>query len=73
MNYEKQIWVDRKVQYPNRYIDQNGNILELTRYPGEIDENGSLFSAARMNHIEDGIKDITDQAIYFTEEEEWEE
>lgn len=58
MAYEKQTWKDRQVQYPNRYIDQNGNILQLERSPGTVTENGSLFNAERMNHIEDGIKDV---------------
>lgn len=65
--YEKQIWVDRQVQYPNRYVDQNGNILTLIRSPGTVTENGSLFNAERMNHIENGIKEIDDNYLYFTE------
>ncbi len=56
MAYEKQIWKDRQVQYPNRYVDQNGNILQLERSPGTVTENGSLFNAKRMNHVEDGIE-----------------
>lgn len=63
MTYEKQIWKDRQVQYPNRYVDQNGNILQLERSPGTVTENGSLFNAEKMNHIENGIKavDIANQ------------
>ena len=55
MAYEKQVWEDRQVEFPNKYKDQNGNTLILTREPGTITKNGSLFSAERMNHIEDGI------------------
>ena len=67
MAYVEQIWKDRQVQYPNRYVDQNGNILYLTRSPGTITENGSLFNAEKMNHIEEGIKEIDNNMIYFTE------
>lgn len=69
MAYEKQTWVDRQVQYPNRYVDQNGNIVELTRSPGTITENGSLFTAERMNHIEDGVKELDNNMLFFSEEE----
>ena len=67
MAYVEQIWKDRQVQYPNRYVDQNENILYLTRSPGTITENGSLFNAEKMNHIEEGIKEIDNNMIYFTE------
>ena len=29
MAYLKNTWVDRDVQYPNRYKDQNNNVLTL--------------------------------------------
>lgn len=67
MAYEKQKWLDRQVEYPNRYVDQNNNILNLTRSPGKVTENGSLLNAERMNHIENGIKDIDDKMAFFTE------
>lgn len=56
MSYLKNVWADRDVQYPNRYKDQNNNVLTLTRDEGTVNEAGTLFNAAKMNNIEDGIE-----------------
>lgn len=55
-DYQETIWKDRLVQYPNRYQDQNGNVLELTALPGEIAEEGTPVNEAKLNNIEKGIK-----------------
>ena len=55
-DYQETIWKDRLVQYPNRYQDQNGNILELTALPGEIAEEGTSVNEANLNNMEKGIK-----------------
>ncbi len=54
-NYIKTIWKDRKVEYPHRYKDQNGNVLILTKDPGEVEEEGTKVTAERMNNIEEAI------------------
>lgn len=53
--YKKTNWEDRIVQYPNRYKDQDGNILELTQEPGEIAQEGTCVEAELMNNIENGL------------------
>lgn len=59
--YEKNIWEDRIVQYPNRYRDQNNNLLTLTQEPGEVAQVGTLFEATKMNHIEEGIEEASNE------------
>ncbi len=39
---------DRIVQYPNRYTDQNGNILILTPAPGTVTELGTPLNKANL-------------------------
>lgn len=53
--YEKTNWKDRIVQFPNRYKDQNNNVLTLTQDPGEVAQDGTMVEAEVMNNIEDGI------------------
>ena len=55
--YKKTTWLDRIVQFPNKYKDQNGNVLELTQEPGEVAQDGTLVEAEIMNNIEDGIEE----------------
>lgn len=57
-NYVKTIWKDRKVEYPNRYKDQNGNRLILTKDNGEIEEVGTSLNAEKLNNIENGIEEL---------------
>lgn len=54
--YNKTNWFDRIVQFPNRYKDQDGNIITLTQEPGEVAQDGTLVEAEKMNNIEDGIE-----------------
>lgn len=55
MSYVKTNWKDRIVEYPNRYKDQNGNIIELTQEPGNVVEEGMIIDAEKLNHLEDGV------------------
>lgn len=62
--YEKQIWIDHIVERPGTFREtQNadGSITHISE-EGNILEEGSPFSANRMNHIEDGIYNISRQA-----------
>lgn len=61
--YTKSTWEDRIVQYPNRYKDQNGNIITLTEEPGNVAKQGTLVSAEKMNNIENGIDNLYDTII----------
>lgn len=54
--YNKTTWLDRIVQFPNRYKDQNENVLILTQDAGEIAQEGTLVEAEKMNNIEEGIE-----------------
>ncbi len=54
--YKPTKWLDRIVQFPNRYKDQDGNELTLTQDPGEVAQDGTLVEAEVMNNIEDGIE-----------------
>lgn len=70
--YVKTIWEDRKVEYPNRYKDQNGNILILTQEPGEVACEGTPVDGERMNKIEDAIEELSnggESNNYYTKEE----
>lgn len=58
MAYEKQTWSDRQVEKPMTFTstDNGDGTITLTPAPGTITEPGSLVTAERMNHIEDGIE-----------------
>lgn len=58
MPYTPNTWQDRIGVGLNKFTDQNGNNLELTPNPDAITQTGTPFSAAWMNHIEQGIADI---------------
>lgn len=68
-SYEKNIWEDRIVQYPNRYKDQNDNLLTLTQEPGEVAQVGTLVEAEKMNNIEDGIEFLFKNRLFSYEKE----
>ncbi|MDU5082816.1 hypothetical protein [uncultured Tissierella sp.] len=62
--YEKQEWIDHIVERPGTFREtQNadGSITHISE-EGNILEEGSPFSANRMNHIEDGIYNVSRQA-----------
>lgn len=53
--YNPTNWKDRIVQFPNRYKDQNDNVLTLTQDPGTVAQEGTLVEAEKMNNIEEGV------------------
>lgn len=57
MAYKKTSWLDRAVQFPRRFKDQNNNSLTLTADPGIVTEAGTPYNATQMNKIEKGIED----------------
>lgn len=63
MAYSKTNWVDRSVQYPNRFTQSiNGSLVTLTPSPGTITQAGTPITAANLNKIEDGIA-VIDQSL----------
>lgn len=61
MTYNKTVWEDRVVQFPNRYKDQNGNQYTFTRDSGVVTSEGTQMSANKMNNIENGIEGLTEE------------
>ena len=61
--YTKTTWVDRNVQYPNRYTITtiDGDTEEFTAEPGTITQAGTQVTAANMNNIEDGVETLYDE------------
>lgn len=57
MAYTPNTWVDRVGVGLNRFTDQDGKQYEFTPNPVSITQIGTPFSAAWMNHIEQGIAD----------------
>jgi hypothetical protein len=57
--YDKKMWVDEAVQYPDRYTEQSlaGGMVNLIPAPGTVDTVGTPQSAVNFNHIEAGIMD----------------
>lgn len=60
MSYSKQVWVARVGNGLNRFRDTvSGNYLELVNVPSMLVTEGTPFSAERMNHIEEGLYDLS--------------
>lgn len=57
MPYSKTTWVDRVVQYPNRYSKSGETSTEVTlvQSAGTVTASGTPVNAANLNKIEDGI------------------
>lgn len=61
MSYIKQTWVDRAVEFFRRFSvteDSAGNIT-LTEEPGIVTSTGTPLDATRLNHIENGIEEVS--------------
>ena len=65
MAYQKNVWQDRVGVGLNRFVDQNGNEYEFTPAPVSVTSEGTPFSAAWMNHIEEGIETASDALEYY--------
>lgn len=59
MTYSKTTWLDRVVQYPNRYSKTGETSLEvtLTASPGTVTQSGTAVNASNLNKIETGVSD----------------
>ncbi|WP_135553236.1 hypothetical protein [Paenibacillus cymbidii] len=57
MAYNETTWVDRAVQFPNRYSKSGESVGQVTLVadPGTVTEAGTPINAARLNNIEDGV------------------
>lgn len=57
MAYTKTVWVDRDVQFPNRFqkVNENSTSVELLPMGGTILQEGTDIDATKLNKIEDGI------------------
>jgi vancomycin resistance protein YoaR len=66
MAYVKTVWVDRNVQYPNRYTDELANTKTFTPSPGTVTQLGTTVTATRMNNIETALEllDFTKRTTY---------
>jgi len=63
--YIPETWVDRNVQYPNRYtmVDNGDGTYTLIPSPGTVTEAGTFVTAQHMNNIEQGIVDLDGNKI----------
>lgn len=52
----RRTWKDRVVEFPRRFKDQHGNILELTPFPGTVLEAGTPVNAANLNGLEEDLE-----------------
>lgn len=62
MAFEKKIWLPRISEFAGRRKLTNTrtgeeNIYDVTRYEGEVQQNGTAFSTANMNDLEQRIAD----------------
>jgi hypothetical protein len=53
MAYTKTNWVDRSVQYPNRFTQAvNGSLVTLNPSPGTVTQAGTPITATALNNLE---------------------
>lgn len=64
--YQKNLWQDHVVEYPNRFIETNlGNgMVEEVPAPGEIIQQGTPQSARNFNNMEEGIFNANELTDY---------
>jgi hypothetical protein len=64
MAYTKTNWLDRIVEFANRYTKSGETSTEVTliQSPGTVTQTGTLNSAALFNKMEQGIADVHDAA-----------
>lgn len=57
MAYVKQVWTDRQVERPLTFVitENVDGTSTLIPSPGTVTQDGTLITADRMNHIEEGI------------------
>lgn len=60
--YDKQTWIAREGADLNRFTksEETGNSVKLTSNPGTLTVEGTPVSVARLQHMEDGIKRLSD-------------
>lgn len=61
--YKEQVWVDHTVERPGTFreiINSDGTVTHIPE-EGDVLEEGSAFSANRMNHMESGIYNASKQ------------
>jgi hypothetical protein len=65
MAYAKTTWVDRIVQFSNRFTKTNesSGSVDLTPFTGTVAQAGTPLSAANMNKMEQGIYDAYNTAM----------
>lgn len=68
MAYVKQEWEDRQVENPMTFTmtDNQDGTITLIPQPGVVQNEGTKFTADRMNHIEEGIAGITQEKNIMT-------
>jgi hypothetical protein len=59
MAYTKTTWLDRVVQYPNRYAKsgETSTQVTLTGDFGTVTQSGTAVNASNLNKIETGVSD----------------
>ena len=62
MSYTPTTWIDRNVQYPNRYTDELANVKTFTESPGTIMQAGTAVNASNLNKIEVGLSSVSPAA-----------
>lgn len=57
MAYTKTTWLDRAVQYPNRYTKtgETASEVTLTANPGTVTQTGTAVNATNLNKLETGV------------------
>lgn len=55
--YTQTAWLDRNVQFPNRFTKsaETSASVTLTASPGTVTQIGTPLSSGNMNNIEEGI------------------